>query len=356
MILRRLKLSNVRNLRAVEIEPCGSLNVLYGANASGKTSLLEAIHILGRARSFRGGRIEGAVGHGAGRLTVFGELEGEQGRMAVGVERGPELRVRVGGRDVATVGELAACLPLLVINPDSHRLLEEGPRYRRQFLDWGVFHVEQGFFATWARFQRALRQRNAALRSSAPATAAAWDAELTASAEQIDAWRAQYLGRLQPLLPAYVTPLSGLEALQLDYLRGWPAGEPYAEALRRSATRDAGLGYTHYGPHRADVVIRVGEVPAQEWVSRGQQKALVTALRLAQAALLREWRGERCLLLVDDLAAELDPTNRERLLRLLQGLGGQVFLTAIERGAVAAEWWAPRKLFHVEHGQVREVV
>jgi DNA replication and repair protein RecF len=358
MSLARLKLLNLRNLEPLDIAPCEGLNLIVGPNASGKTSLLEAVHVLGRGRSFRSGRLQSLIRYGAEELTVYGELQRKGGRVAVGVERTQQgLRARIAGRDVQSTAELAAHLPLLLINPDSHRLLEEGPRYRRQFLDWGVFHVEPRFLPAWSQYERALRQRNALLRAGAPASElGAWGRELAAAAAVIDAQRRAYLDGLREVLPGFLRPLVGLEGLEVVYQSGWPAGTDYPAALEAGLDRDRAMGHTQYGPHRAELLFKVGGMAAAERVSRGQQKALVLALRLAQGALLKTRTDVGCVLLIDDLPAEFDAENRVRALDLVRGLGLQSFVTAIEADLVPVGEWAERRVFHVEHGSLREVV
>jgi DNA replication and repair protein RecF len=247
--------------------------------------------------------------------------------------------------------------PMLVINPDSHRLIEQGPKQRRQFLDWGVFHVEQEFHGIWLRYMRALRQRNAALRSSRPNAASAWDAELITDGEALHVMRVAYLERLLPLIGDYVAPLAELGELSISYQPGWPTDVEFAQAIQSGLERDRAIGHTRYGPHRADLVIRLNAVAAEEAVSRGQQKLLVAGMRMAQAKLLGDTVGHPPTILVDDLPAELDAEHRAALLALLVSLGGQLFITAIEPAQIELPATSqPISVFHVEHGALREVI
>ncbi|NIR61493.1 MAG: DNA replication/repair protein RecF [Gammaproteobacteria bacterium] len=357
MRLLSLRVRQVRNLTALDLQPASHLNILTGPNAAGKTSVLEAVHILGRARSFRARRLEDVVQWGAEQASIAGEVARPEGGslwLGVGYERGrPALRI--GGEDVKGASELAEWLPLQVINPDSHRLLEAGPERRRQYLDWGVFHVEQAFHAIWRRYRRALRQRNQALRTGSEILAP-WERELGETGAAIDRFRQAYLAELGGFLPEVVTRTLGSLRVSLTYDRGWPAGRPLAEVLEDARGRDSELGFTRSGPHRADLGIRINGVPAQHTVSRGQQKALAASLLLAQAALYTSRSGRPCLFLVDDLPAELDVRHREALLAMLRDLDTQVFVTALEPGTLAPEGWGEVKRFHVEQGTVIEMV
>jgi len=146
MSLSRISVTGIRNLLPVTLSPSPRINILHGDNGSGKTSLLEAIHLLGMARSFRSTRLNPVISHEQDSCTVFGQVElGEAQSSALGIsrDRSGEVRIRINGQTVRSAAELADALPLQLINPDSFRLLEGAPKLRRQFLDWGVFHVEQ---------------------------------------------------------------------------------------------------------------------------------------------------------------------------------------------------------------------
>ncbi len=358
MSLVRLELRHVRNIAEATLTPSLSCNVIFGANASGKTSLLEAIHILGLARSFRTPHIKQVIQRGSEGLTVFGRRSRADGsEVALGIERTlRETRIRVAGKNVDRAAELARWLPVQVINPESHEVLEQGPRFRRQFLDWGVFHVEHGFIEAWRGYHRALRQRNAALRQDGPDGAITlWNDSLISHAAALSRARESYLDRLRPWLDDYVERLLGLP-VEFQLLRGWSKDMSYEGALASGLKGDREAGFTRQGPHRADITMRVDGVRVQQSLSRGQQKLLVAAMRLAQVRLLGTLSPDRCLLLVDDLPAELDRERRGRLLALLGEVGAQVFVTSTERDLLDLSAWPECKLFHVEHGAVHEVV
>ncbi len=192
MALSRLEIRHVRNLTRVELSPASHLNLIYGENASGKTSLLEAIAILGHGRSFRSSNIAKVIQAEADKLTVFGEVLQGDSRTPMGIEKSREqTRIRIAGEWVNNTSPLAQLLPLQVITPDSHKLIEQGPKYRRQFLDWGVFHVEHQFAQLWRRYRKALKQRNAILRSgrASDQQLRAWDAELVSTVAPITTMR-----------------------------------------------------------------------------------------------------------------------------------------------------------------------
>ncbi len=359
MALLTVAVRDFRNIAAADLAFSPQLNLITGANGAGKTSLLEALYFLGRGQSFRTSHPTTLIREGAEALLVRGTVSDPHGgTVAVGVQRDRQtLLVRMGGQPLRQLTRLITLLPFQILNPDSHLLLEGGPRHRRRFLDWGVFHVEPGFYPTWQRYTRALRQRNAALRTRlAVAEVRLWDDELIQAAEALDQQRRAYLEALMPVLDRYVGQLVDLAGFAWDYRPGWSRRQTFAEALEESLEGDRRQGFTRLGPHRADVMPTVDGIAAQERVSRGQQKQLVAALMLAQAEVYRLRRGRPRIFLVDDLASAMEPEHRQRVLAALRALEVQVFVTAIEDTALEAADWPAQRRFHVEHGQIREVV
>jgi DNA replication and repair protein RecF len=349
MGLSRLEIQNFRNLHSVRADLSPGFNGLCGPNGSGKTSFLEALYILGRGTSFRTKDLGRALLHGAEQFFIAGKLESPN--IPIGIEyQANGLEFRIGGQVVRSRVELASHLPLLFISPDSHALISEGPQQRRRFLDWGVFHVEPGFLPAWRRYQRSLKQRNKALGT--PGVETAWDIELARAAEEITQLRSAYLARLEPYIDQFIEWLIDLDKLNLSFACGWRQEVSFLEALRSSLPQDREYGFTRLGPHRADIIFKVGNRPARDTVSRGQQKLLVIALLLAQVALLNEVTTLRPVILVDDLAAELDIHHRQRLLTVLAELKAQVILTVTERQVLPASGELPIQWFHVEQGNI----
>lgn len=361
MSLLRLTVTGVRNLQPVTLQPSPRINILHGANGSGKTSLLEAIHLLGMARSFRSQRLQPVIQAEDNGLTVFGEIqlpEGGSSNLGIGRERSGEPQIRIDGQNARSAAQLAETLPLQLINPDSFRLLEGAPKVRRQFLDWGVFHVEPRFLGAWQRLQKALRQRNSWLRHGRldAVAQAAWDRELCLASREIDSYRRAYLQALKPVFEATLAQLLELSGLTLSYYRGWDKDRELEEVLGSSLQRDMSLGHTQAGPQRADLRLRLEGHNAADILSRGQQKLVVCALRIAQGHLLNQAKQGRCIYLVDDLPSELDERHRKALCRLLEELQCQVFITCVESHVLTDGWRkdTPVAMFHVEHGRITQ--
>jgi DNA replication and repair protein RecF len=273
--------------------------------------------------------LEHLIRHGTGRFVVFGEAYGMD-RLPIGVEGSQEgTRAQIAGSAVHSLAELALALPVQVIDPEVHKLIEEGPARRRRFIDWGVFHVEHGFVDHWQRYQKALRQRNAALKSGQPQAAAqAWDGELATHGEAVGAARARYVAALCSSAALYGQKLLGLN-LELAVRQGWPQGTHLREALEARWPLDLERRATQAGPHRADLVIKLDGQPVRDRISRGQQKLVAASLLLAQLRLFGAG-GPQALLLLDDPAAELDRDRLDTLISAVRELPVQLVVTSLD--------------------------
>lgn len=357
MGLISLDIHSVRNLKSVRLSPGPGFNFLIGRNASGKTSFMEAIHILGRGSSFRTSKLREIASKGTDAFSINGKVENNRvfNTLSMKFAQGKPAYL-VDQMGIKRRAELVELLPLQIINPESHRLLSDGPVFRRRYLDWGLFHVEQSFYAAWCRYQRALKQRNAALRTNKLRDSIpVWDQELALAANTIDRLRRDYLESLIPYLLSYISQLVYIENIEFEYEQGWRSGHDYAEVLKLSLAQDLAYGYSRNGPHRADLLVKVEGRSAQSVVSRGQQKLLICAMLIAQAALLKARRDKGCVFLIDDLAAELDEHHRQRLLALFNKLHAQTFITGTDQHLLDGCSLPPdTKVFHVEHGVITE--
>jgi DNA replication and repair protein RecF len=357
MSLERLAIEDFRCVERAELEFDGRCNLITGENASGKTSLLEAIFFLGRGRSFRSTRNEGLIRTGAAQFSLAGRTRQNGAAQPLGVRLGPDgIEARFAGSPVSGLAELATRLPVQAIDPEVHRLVNGGPQERRRYLDWGVFHVEPGFVDHWRRYQRALRQRNAALRANqAPALVRAWDPELVEAGVEVAARRQRYVAGLQIAVRDSGRRLLGAD-VEIGLNQGWPVERNLAGALEHSFARDRERGLTHAGPHRADLSVRLSGQAARDRVSRGQQKLLAAAMLLGQLEHDAEQGSSVAALLVDDPAAELDGGNLERLLKEVISLPAQLFITALDPANPVLRSLPHGRRFHVKHGVVAGLI
>ena len=356
MQLSHLKIRDFRNLLDIEFEPCSGVNLIYGLNASGKTSLLESIYYLSHLRSFRTPYLSDLINHNASRLQLLAKAKDQlDNQIPIGIERSKDsLEVRANQKPIQRVADITAIFPVLAIHPDSYRLITGSPGERRAYIDWGVFHVEQGFFEAWQRYKKALSQRNAALRSGQkPSYCKLWDKELDLAAQHIDVKREKYIQDLYPFYLNLIERFFPEQQVKLEYRRGWKNEQSLRTVLEQAFDRDLKRGMTQAGPHRADLYIQVDGKSAQTGISRGQQKVLVALLKLAQVQQFSQSAARHCILLYDDLAAELDREHRKQIMSVLKSMPIQLFLTAIEPDQIDMQGWSDVRMFHVEQGQLK---
>lgn len=355
MWLESLRIRGLRCLADVVIPLQPGVTVFAGANGAGKTSILEAAFLLSHARSFRSGAKDALLQRGAEALSVFTELRHDDGRgRRLGLGRqGARWEARMDG-EVVGLSELVGECAVVCFEPGSHALIAGGAEERRRYLDWGVFHVEHEFMLAWRRYQRALKQRNALLRASNPATDALflpWEAELDATATVIDRLRELYLAALRPHIERAMTGLlPELGGVEMRYRRGWSEDATLGELLASQRGRDIARGHTTMGSHRADWSIVFEHAPQREHLSRGQEKLTALACALAQAALYAERRGEWPVVCLDDLASELDRAHQAAVVDQLRLAGAQVLVTGTEVPEALQQ--GPTQVFHVEQGRI----
>jgi len=353
MTLQRIQVSDFRCLHSAELEFDPKFTLISGPNASGKTSLLESIYVLGRGRSFRTRRLDHLIRLGASRFVIYGEAGAER-HTGLGIEGSAlGMRAKMGGDRVASLAELAAVLPVQIIDPEVHRLIEEGPSRRRRFLDWGVFHVEHSFVEKWQRYQLVLKQRNAALRARQPAAVvSAWDIELVRLGASIHEARALYVGQLAPVASDIAKRLLGLQ-LSLSYRSGWSRDLSLGEALKASWIHDQDTGVTQVGPQRAEITFRLDGAPVKDRISRGQQKLLASSLLMAQLSLFPNDAQIRPTLLLDDPAAELDSERLLGLIREVMEQSVQLVVTSLSTNFSA--FGLPGRRYVISAGAVEQV-
>ncbi len=355
MRLTQLKINNFRNLKNLHLEPVQGINLIFGNNASGKTSLLESIFYLSHIRSFRTQIVSDLINRQSPYLQLVATIENiEQQSIPLGIRRSRnKSQIRINHQPLKRVSDITLKFPVLAIHPDSYKLISGSPSQRRQYLDWGVFHVEHDFFDAWKRFKKSLAQRNASLKSKQKIDICnLWNEEISNSANYIDKLRKQYFDKLTPYFYQLMNQFFTHDEVLIEYKRGWPDDSNILTLLEDNLNKERIKGYTQYGPQRADIIIKINKQSAQTCISRGQQKLLVALMRLAQAMQFTESKGKSCVLLYDDLPAELDEYHRKLILSVLSTMNIQLFVTAIDSKQIDLSAWEIKKMFHVEHGEI----
>ena len=358
MSLSKLDIYAVRNIQQQSISPSPAINLIVGENASGKSALIEAIFILGRAKSFRCSAIKSVINFNQAHLVVSAQTEQTNGsRVQLGIQMdGKTIEIHINQQAKQNRSDLAYALPLQLIHPKSYELLDGGSQLRREFLDWGVFNHDQNFLPVWRRFKKALSQRNALLKTRRLEQLNVWDKELVYYGTIVDGCRQRYLEQFKPVFSDIIGKFLAVEGLDLKLVSGWDLSRELGHVLINDRDKDLRYGFTHSGPHRGDFQLLINNRLAKDVVSRGQLKLLVMSLKLAQVQLLANEQNQSGCLLIDDFAAELDAINRAKLLRYLVDMACQVFITATEiQDFGDLSQIKDYKMFHVEHGTIKPV-
>jgi DNA replication and repair protein RecF len=354
--LRQLRLENLRNISALDLELGPGLSLFVGPNGAGKTSILEGAYLLSHAQSFRTGLADSLIRRSADQLVMSAMLERNSGPIRIGLARSRSgWQAKVNGSAAPSLGSMLREYALVCFEPGSHALISGASVERRRFLDWGVFHVEPDFLARARQYRRALRQRNAALKqAAADSELAAWDDELAQAALPLAQMRRDYFTRYALELTAVLrVVLPELGEAEATFAAGWPADTPLAQALSQVRVRDRARGHTTLGPHRADWSVRFALAPQREHLSRGQEKLCALACMLAQARLYATMRGEWPVIALDDLASELDEQHQRLIVEMLCEGSAQVLISGIDVPACLRRVDMPLRVFHVEHGELR---
>ena len=399
-MIERLQISHLRNLTQISLEPA-ACNIIIGANGSGKTSLLEAIFLLSRGKSFRHYQPKRYIQHHQNNTTVHAKLNDSR-TLAIQKQADATTILRLNQTTVYNQSVLTEQLPTLLIDPSTMDMLEQGSASRRQLLDWLVFHMKQGFHPQWMAYQRLLKQRNSLLKRTRHLTQVqlaelkSWDKGLSNHAALIHHYREQVFTEWQPYFAKSIVQLlpSYAEQLSLSYNAGYDTSVALDVQLNERLEQDLQLGYTRIGNHRADIHVHwhsnesvndqttdarkadsahgvQTKLPtlkeqAANVLSRGEKKLLITALRLSQLPLLLN-DGERSdsikddlssratpVVLLDDITAELDDRAIGILLSTLAKLPCQVFMTSLTDDILPLvnELWSQPNTFHVKQGEI----
>ncbi|MEP6938793.1 MAG: DNA replication/repair protein RecF [Rudaea sp.] len=359
MQLRELRIENLRNITDMTVEFAAGLNVIEGANGAGKTSIVEAAHLLSHGSSFRAHKADLLLRRGAEALSLFGVVSsaGNEHRLGL-LRRAGRWQARLDGAASTALSELFATCAVVCFDPGSHSLISGGAEGRRGYLDWGLFHVEPGFGDWSRRYRRALRQRNAVLKKQGSADElAAWAAEMASVAEPITRAREKYIDDLTAALgPLFARLLPELGEPGLRFRPGWTRSEALDRVLAQGEPRDRLLGHCTRGPHRADWTLSFEAAPIHEQLSRGQEKLCAIACLLGQAQLYRRARGEWPIIALDDFCSELDTPHQEECLAALADSGAQILMTGTEFPTALLARFPPSRRFHVEQAKLRALL
>ncbi|OOZ41280.1 DNA replication/repair protein RecF [Solemya elarraichensis gill symbiont] len=348
MSLDILTIKDFRNIESFELKLSPGFNQITGPNGAGKTSILEAIYVLSRGRSFRSSDVR----HQIRRQQPFFEITARtEDSKLIGMRKSSsQVVARFNQQPVTRLSDIAEHLPVFAITPNSHQLLEGVPDIRRRFLDWGLFHVEHSYWKQIQLYNRILKQRNAALKMR-DNSARHWDQQLTESAAIITSMRDSFIEKINQQFQTVVEQLMGEKKVRLAYAPGWDSKcLLLTEALNDKLSLDQERGFTSVGPHRCELKISINNRSIKDTLSRGQQKVVAIALIVAQVVYISSVTQKRPVLLIDDIPSELDSKHLQSLVAFLDDVNAQKIITSVHPIKELEEYTST--LFHVEHGSL----
>ncbi len=339
MFINRITLVNFRNFENITFYPSNDLNILVGSNGSGKTSILESIHYMSLARSFRTSNNSSIVHFGEKSFVIASSLLEEKGeesfshKLAISRELSGKLQIKFDNESVRRISTLANNICVQLISPTSLSLIDGTPSLRREFIDWGCFYHFPEYTILYQRFQKILKQRNAVLQLHKPSEFLSyWNDQFIKASLQINEYRDKYLKLFNEEAKLIISHILPQYSLSITLSSGFKTSrEEFVEQLNLILPKELQLGYTLYGPQKSDIKIKAEKRLASELLSRGQQKLLLISLRLAQGLIYEKYMNKNCIFLIDDFSSELDDSMQHVLYSYLFNnvSNSQFFITSL---------------------------
>ncbi len=377
MKIQRLRLQDFRNIRACDLAPEDGINILCGENGQGKTNLVEAIYLLANLSSFRAFSNRKLIRHGAPAARIHGVMRTGATEKELAVELMPASKtVKVNGKGVARGVDFFGEAAVTLFSPETVKMVRGAPELRRRFLDTALSRVDRGYLLDLKEYRRILEQRNRLLRMVregrvSVAALHPWTTQLAERGGRILHGRCRYLSELSAVAVEIFQQLHHKESsLRIVYRAALPrslmAGIPVesldtaalkarlVDGLAQSERLEIQAGATRLGPHLDDLLLEVADRAARDFSSQGEGRLLALSLALGEARLFERLKGDRPVLLLDDVGSELDRRHQGLLCEQLPDFG-QVFLTTSER-SVCEKIPAPKALFDVTDGEIALVM
>jgi len=329
LLLKTLYLRNFRNYEEGSISFGPHLNIIFGDNAQGKSSLLEAISLISTGRSFRTQHLSEIIQHGKDAFFLEAEVVRDQVPQTIKLSfNGQTKKLTLNANEFSTFAPLLGAFPSVFSLPSDRGLITESPSYRRRFLNLHLAQSDPLYVHHFARFWRAMKQRNYLLKEKKMDALDCFETEMALSAQYLSHARRTFLGDLKNPLKEQGKNLSGCEEImEADLLSTYPTdAKSYEKQLQKMRRREKEIGQTLQGPHRDDLALLINKKPAKTYASEGQKKTMITALRLSQWKHLANQIEDLPFFAIDDFEGMLDPSRQAYLSAFLQSMG-QVFLT-----------------------------
>ena len=361
MYLKRLGLLNFKNIAEEELTLCPGINCLVGDNGAGKTNVVDAVYYLSMCKSSLQTTDGQSIRHGADFFLLEGQYQSDAGKseqVVCSFSRKGGKVVKRNGKEYERLADHVGLIPAVIVSPADSALISDSADERRRYLNAFISQLDRSYLAAVMRYNAVLAERNRLLKNMPDETMLQiYDMQLVEQGERIHARRREFAERLQPVAAEYYRILSGdREQVGLHY-KSELNDRPFGEILLAARQKDLVNEFTTSGIHRDDLVLRIGGYPLRKYGSQGQQKSFLIALKLAQYTIVAQEKGEKPILLLDDLFDKLDAGRVEQLIRLVAGGEfGQILITDCNEArlhAILDRTGCTYTLLRVENGTIR---
>ncbi len=336
------------------------INVFFGSNGAGKTSLLEAIYFLSTGKSFRSKRTKNLINNQQDDLTVFAKTNPQPNQvpmqLGINLNKNGKKQIKLNQDLVRNQSDIAHRLPVVSIDPDSYLFIDKPPQYRRSFLDWLVFHVKHEYLTVWSQCSRCQKQLNALYKAKSTEQLDYWEQQYINHANALNQLRLDVFADLQLLVEKKTAQfIPELSTLKVGYYQGWSKDNSLVEQLNKDRDKNLMYGNLNSGVHKMDVKNTIKHMSAQECLSRGQKKMISIIYYLSFIELITAHTGIDPVLCLDDMDAELDINKTQILCDFIQTANNQVFISTVDKDKLIP-MLDGLGLFHVKHNQQVTVI
>lgn len=358
MKLNKINFNGFRNLAALEIEPHPEMNIIYGENAQGKTNILEGIWLFSGLKSFRGAKDRELIAFSRDRAKLSAEFETAQRTHKAEIIIEARRSASLNGIKLPGAAGLIGKFGAVVFSPSFMSVIKNGPDERRKFIDSAICQLRPSYASMLAEYRKLLLQRGAVLEDivknpSLYEMLEIIDEKIAFRGEIITGDRLQYIQSLAPFVTEIYSGLSGgRESISFEYeTKNRNGSETLSESLARTRKNDIARSVTSVGPHRDDIDIKINGQSARIFGSQGQQRSCALAMKLGEASVIKEVRGEQPVMLLDDVMSELDESRQDYILNHINN--GQVFITCCDPASVLR--LCEGRTIHIKNGSIENV-
>ena len=335
MLIRELELYRFRNYESQHIEFENGINIIHGDNGEGKTNIIEAIYLLSIGRSFRTAKDREMINlaHETGYIKSRVESMGREFKIEYRISKSGKKAIKINGVPVDRLNQLLGIINVVIFSPEDLRLVKEGPRERRSFIDREISQIRPKYYQLLSVYHKNLLQRNNLLKNPAADRLLidVYDSALAESGYRIMCYREEFINEIREIARKnHLSISSGKEILEIGYEKNVNAGSEteYMSILRESREKDIFRKTTSSGVHRDDLDIRINGIDLRSYGSQGQKRSAAISLKLSEIELIKNIRGEYPVVLLDDIFSELDPKRQHMLLETFKET--QTFVTVAE--------------------------